>query len=144
MVSPPSGSQRKRRTIQTKYRLPLLNWQVLASHQVTATVFGELDDERVLQVGLTPPTLRRPIRGLNNPPPVRVRTLQELDMDDFEEQFKTRAQPAPVDAGTLRVKLGPKTPSRVSLMEPNRAKNLAITLRKEGTAACDICAAIET
>ncbi|KAF3853978.1 hypothetical protein F7725_014666 [Dissostichus mawsoni] len=29
-------------------------------------------------------------------------------------------------------------------MEPNRAKNLAITLRKEGMAASDICCAIET
>lgn len=65
-------------------------------------------------------------------------------MAEFEEQFKTKAQPPPVDGGTLRVKLAPKTPSKVSLMEPNRAKNLAITLRKEGMAACDICSAIET
>lgn len=65
-------------------------------------------------------------------------------MANFEEQFKTKAQPPPVDAGTLRVKLAHKSPSKVSLMEPNRAKNLAITLRKEGTAAGDICSAIET
>ncbi|TNN03363.1 hypothetical protein fugu_000392 [Takifugu bimaculatus] len=107
----------KKKAIQTKYRMPLLNWQVLAANQVTGTVFNELDDEHV---------------------------LQELNMAEFEEQFKTKAQPPPVDAGTLRVKLSHKSPSKVSLMEPNRAKNLAITLRKEGTSAGDICSAIET
>lgn len=65
-------------------------------------------------------------------------------MADFEEQFKTKAQLAPVDPGTLKKKLAHKTPSKVSLMEPNRAKNLAITLRKEGVAGSDICCAIET
>lgn len=62
----------------------------------------------------------------------------------FEEQFKTKAQSAPVDLGTLKMKKAQKTSSKVSLMEPNRAKNLAITLRKEGMAASDICCAIET
>ncbi|XP_042364118.1 formin-like protein 1 [Plectropomus leopardus] len=68
----------------------------------------------------------------------------ELNMATFEEQFKTKAQSAPVELGTLKMKLAHKTPSKVSLMEPNRAKNLAITLRKEGMAASDICCAIET
>lgn len=65
-------------------------------------------------------------------------------MSAFEEQFKTKAQSTPVELGTLKKKLAHKTPSKVSLMEPNRAKNLAITLRKEGMAASDICCAIET
>jgi len=65
-------------------------------------------------------------------------------METFEEQFKTKAQAAPADPGTLKMKRAHKTPSKVSLMEPNRAKNLAITLRKEGVAASDICCAIET
>lgn len=65
-------------------------------------------------------------------------------MVDFEEQFKTKAQSAPVDLGTLKMKLAHKTPSKVSLMEANRAKNLAITLRKEGLSASDICRAIQT
>lgn len=97
--------------------MPLLNWQALKSNQVTGTIFNELDDEHV---------------------------LEELNMAAFEEQFKTKAQTAPVDLGTLKMKLAHKTPSKVSLMEPNRAKNLAITLRKEGMAASDICCAIET
>ena len=62
----------------------------------------------------------------------------------FEEQFKTKAQSSPLEMGTIKMKLSHKTPSKVSLMEPNRAKNLAITLRKEGMAASDICCAIET
>lgn len=65
-------------------------------------------------------------------------------MDAFEEQFKTKAQTAPADVGTLRAKVAQKTPSKVSLLEPNRAKNLAITLRKGGMAASDICTYIET
>uniref|UniRef100_A0A668AK89 FH2 domain-containing protein n=1 Tax=Myripristis murdjan TaxID=586833 RepID=A0A668AK89_9TELE len=97
--------------------MPLLNWQALKSNQVAGTVFNELDDEQVLAV---------------------------LNMDTFEEQFKTKAQTAPVNLGTLKMRAAHKTTSKVSLMEPNRAKNLAITLRKGGMAASDICSAIET
>lgn len=119
---PPSGSappiaSKTKRTFQTKYRMPLFNWQALKSNQVSGTIFNELDDEHV---------------------------LEELNMVAFEEQFKTKAQSSPVQLGTLRMKLAHKTPSKVCLMEPNRAKNLAITLRKEGMAASDICCAIET
>ncbi|XP_069560575.1 formin-like protein 1 isoform X2 [Brachyistius frenatus] len=108
---------KKKRSIQTKYRMPLFNWQALKSNQVAGTIFNELDDEHV---------------------------LEELNMATFEEQFKTKAQSAPVDLGTLKMRKAHRNPSKVSLMEPNRAKNLAITLRKEGMAASDICCAIET
>ena len=63
-------------------------------------------------------------------------------MDGFEEQFKTKAQTAPVDLGTLRVRVVHKSPSKVSLMDPNRAKNLAITLRKAGTTPALICTSL--
>ncbi|XP_076616292.1 formin-like 1b isoform X1 [Chaetodon auriga] len=116
-VADGSSGCRKKKPVQTKYRMPLLNWQALKSNQVTGTIFNELDDEHV---------------------------LEELNMASFEEQFKTKAQSNPVELGTLKMKLAHKTPSKVSLMEPNRAKNLAITLRKEGMAASDICCAIET
>uniref|UniRef100_A0A669CXU2 Formin like 1 n=1 Tax=Oreochromis niloticus TaxID=8128 RepID=A0A669CXU2_ORENI len=106
-----------KKAIQTKYRMPLFNWQALKSNQVAGTIFSELDDERI---------------------------LEELNMAAFEEQFKTKAQSTPVDLGTLKKKMAHKSPSKVSLMEPNRAKNLAITLRKEGMAASDICCVIET
>lgn len=39
-----------KKPIQTKYRMPLLNWQALKSNQVTGTIFKELDDEHILQV----------------------------------------------------------------------------------------------
>uniref|UniRef100_A0A087Y4W3 Formin like 1 n=1 Tax=Poecilia formosa TaxID=48698 RepID=A0A087Y4W3_POEFO len=112
---PPTDKQKK--PIQTKYRMPLFNWDALKLDQVEGTIFGELDDQHV---------------------------LQELDMEAFEEQFKTKAQAPPVDLGTLKKKMARKTPSRVSIMEPNRAKNLAITLRKKCVATSDICSAIET
>ncbi|MEQ2199591.1 hypothetical protein XENOCAPTIV_004149 [Xenoophorus captivus] len=37
-----------KKPIQTKYRMPLLNWQPLKPNQVTGTVFNELDDEQIL------------------------------------------------------------------------------------------------
>ncbi|KFQ09983.1 Formin-like 1, partial [Leptosomus discolor] len=69
---------------------------------------------------------------------------QELDMSDFEEQFKTKAQGPGLDISALKVKATQKAPSKVTLMESNRAKNLAITLRKGGRSIQDICTAIET
>ncbi|KAJ8365998.1 hypothetical protein SKAU_G00148290 [Synaphobranchus kaupii] len=105
-----------KKPIQTKYRMPLLNWQALKPNQVTGTVFNELDDEHV---------------------------LGELNMEAFEEQFKTKAQSAPPGLGNLKVKTSQKPPSKVSLMEANKAKNLAITLRKAGIGSAAICTAIE-
>uniref|UniRef100_A0A674BQF3 Formin like 1 n=1 Tax=Salmo trutta TaxID=8032 RepID=A0A674BQF3_SALTR len=116
-MAPPFGGNRNKKPIQTKYRLPSFNWQALKPNQVAGTIFNELDDENV---------------------------LGELNMDAFEEQFKTKAQTAPADVGTLRAKVAQKIPSKVSLLESNRAKNLAITLRKGGMATSDICTAIET
>ncbi|XP_016327404.1 formin-like protein 1 [Sinocyclocheilus anshuiensis] len=70
--------------------------------------------------------------------------LKELNMDVFEELFKTKAQSAPVDVGTLKVKVAHKASSKIALLEPNRAKNLAITLRKGGMSTAQICTAIQT
>ncbi|KAL0197363.1 hypothetical protein M9458_005903, partial [Cirrhinus mrigala] len=67
----------------------------------------------------------------------------ELNMDLFAEQFKTKAQGPPTDLSKLKVKVAEKAPSKVSLLEPNKAKNLAITLRKGGMSPNDICIAIE-
>uniref|UniRef100_A0A4W5QAR7 Formin like 1 n=1 Tax=Hucho hucho TaxID=62062 RepID=A0A4W5QAR7_9TELE len=122
-MAPPFGGKhdghtgKNKKPIQTKYRMPSFNWQALKPNQVVGTIFNELDDENI---------------------------LGELNMDAFEEQFKTKAQTAPADVGTLRAKVALKIPSKVSLLEPNRAKNLAITLRKGGMATSDICTAIET
>lgn len=39
-----------KKPIQTKFKMPLLNWQTLKPTQVKDTVFNELDDEQVLGV----------------------------------------------------------------------------------------------
>lgn len=105
-----------RKPVQPKFRMPLLNWQALKPNQVTGTVFSELNDEQL---------------------------LGELNMDVFAEQFKTKAQGPPTDLSKLKVKVAEKAPSKVSLLEANKAKNLAITLRKGGMSPNDICTAIE-
>ncbi|XP_074748035.1 formin-like protein 1 isoform X2 [Strix uralensis] len=111
------GSVKVKKPIQTKFRMPIFNWVALKPSQIDGTVFTELNDEKV---------------------------LQELDMSDFEEQFKTKAQGPGLDISALKVKATQKAPSKVTLMESNRAKNLAITLRKGGRSVQDICTAIET
>uniref|UniRef100_H3D2A0 Formin like 1 n=1 Tax=Tetraodon nigroviridis TaxID=99883 RepID=H3D2A0_TETNG len=111
----PLGLKTKK-PIQTKYRMPLLNWQTLKPTQVKDTVFNELDDEQV---------------------------LGELNMDMFEDLFKTRAQGTKADLTKIK-KVAQKAPSKTSLIEPNKAKNLAITLRKGNMNPSDICTAIET
>ncbi|KAJ8404276.1 hypothetical protein AAFF_G00340490 [Aldrovandia affinis] len=122
---PPGGSPfgssapapKGKKLIQTKNRMPLLNWQALKPNQVTGTVFNDLDDEHV---------------------------LEELNMDAFEEMFKTKAQGPLADLGKVKVKAAKKEPSKVTLIDTNRAKNLAITLRKAGIDSAQICTAIET
>ena len=39
-----------KRKIQTKYKLPTLNWQALKPGQVKGTVFAEIDDENIIKV----------------------------------------------------------------------------------------------
>lgn len=46
----PSSVTKNRKPIQTKFRMPLLNWQALKPSQVTGTVFNEMDDEEILGV----------------------------------------------------------------------------------------------
>uniref|UniRef100_A0AAQ6A7Q0 Formin-like 2b n=1 Tax=Amphiprion ocellaris TaxID=80972 RepID=A0AAQ6A7Q0_AMPOC len=73
-----------------------------------------------------------------------VSLLPDLDVEEFEEMFKTKAQGPAVDLTLSRQKLPQKAPSKVSLLEANRAKNLAITLRKAGQGSEVICRAIHT
>ncbi|MEQ2220991.1 hypothetical protein ILYODFUR_011203 [Ilyodon furcidens] len=120
---PPPGAPdaqsgfKTKKPIQTKYRMPLLNWQPLKPNQVTGTVFNELDDEQI---------------------------LVDLNMEMFEEQFKTRAQGNPADLSKVKKKVTQKAPTKTSLIDGNKAKNLAITLRKGGKSPSAICTAIET
>uniref|UniRef100_S4RZZ7 Formin like 2 n=1 Tax=Petromyzon marinus TaxID=7757 RepID=S4RZZ7_PETMA len=107
---------RIKKPIKTKFRMPVFNWVALKPNQINGTVFNELDDEKI---------------------------LEELDMDEFEEMFKTRAQGATVDLCLSKIKMVHKTQNKVTLLETNRAKNLAITLRKGGLTTEEICRAIQ-
>ncbi|XP_019410107.1 PREDICTED: formin-like protein 1 isoform X2 [Crocodylus porosus] len=112
-----ASSVKVKKPIQTKFRMPIFNWVALKPNQINGTVFNDLNDEKI---------------------------LEELDMSDFEEQFKTKAQGPSLDIGTLKAKVTQKAPSKVMLIEANRAKNLAITLRKGGLSIDSICKAIQT
>ncbi|XP_068777537.1 formin-like protein 3 isoform X3 [Struthio camelus] len=108
---------RIKKPIKTKFRLPVFNWTALKPNQISGTVFSELDDERV---------------------------LEDLDLERFEELFKTKAQGPALDLVCAKNKASHKAASKVTLLEANRAKNLAITLRKAGRSAEEICRAIHT
>lgn len=64
-------------------------------------------------------------------------------MDEFEEMFKTKAQGPTIDLNTSKTKVIQKMPNKVTLLDSNRAKNLAITLRKVGKTPEEICRAIQ-
>ncbi|VCX42968.1 unnamed protein product [Gulo gulo] len=108
---------RIKKPIKTKFRLPVFNWTALKPNQISGTVFSELDDEKI---------------------------LEDLDLDKFEELFKTKAQGPTLDLICSKNKTAQKAASKVTLLEANRAKNLAITLRKAGRSAEEICRAIHT
>ena len=57
-----------KRKIETKYRLPLLNWSSLPATQISGTVFTQLDDEAI---------------------------LKSLNFSEFEEAFKLAKQGTP-------------------------------------------------
>lgn len=69
--------------------------------------------------------------------------MQELDLEKFEELFKTRAQGPIVDLSCTKSKVAQKVVNKVSLLDTNRSKNLAITLRKANKTTEEICKAIE-
>ncbi|KAJ8403983.1 hypothetical protein AAFF_G00343330 [Aldrovandia affinis] len=108
---------RIKKPIKTKFRLPVFNWTALKPNQIKGTVFNEIDDERV---------------------------LEELDLEKFEELFKTRAQGPVIDLSGPKSKVSQKAVNKVTLLDVNRSKNLAITLRKAGKSTEEICRAIQT
>uniref|UniRef100_A0A8C6UYC7 Formin-like 2a n=1 Tax=Neogobius melanostomus TaxID=47308 RepID=A0A8C6UYC7_9GOBI len=105
-----------KKPIKTKFRMPVFNWVALKPNQINGTVFNEIDDERI---------------------------LEDLNVDEFEEMFKTKAQGPAMDLSTSKQKVIQKGPNKVTLLDSNRAKNLAITLRKVGKAPEEICRAIQ-
>uniref|UniRef100_H3DQP7 Formin like 2 n=1 Tax=Tetraodon nigroviridis TaxID=99883 RepID=H3DQP7_TETNG len=105
-----------KKPIKTKFRMPVFNWVALKPNQINGTVFNEIDDERI---------------------------LEDLNVDEFEEMFKTKAQGPTIDLSTSKQKMSQKVPNKVTLLDSNRAKNLAITLRKVGKTPEEICRAIQ-
>uniref|UniRef100_A0A4W5NNX0 Formin like 2 n=1 Tax=Hucho hucho TaxID=62062 RepID=A0A4W5NNX0_9TELE len=105
-----------KKPIKTKFRLPVFNWVALKPNQINGTVFNEIDDERI---------------------------LEDLNVDEFEEMFKTKAQGQAIDLIMSKTKVIQKGPNKVALLDANRAKNMAITLRKVGKAPEEICKAIQ-
>lgn len=57
--------------------------------------------------------------------------------------FKTKAQGPSIDLTMNKQKVTHKGPNKVALLDSNRAKNLAITLRKVGKTTEEICKAIQ-
>ncbi|KAG7466951.1 hypothetical protein MATL_G00147870 [Megalops atlanticus] len=105
-----------KKPIKTKFRMPVFNWVALKPNQINGTVFNEIDDERI---------------------------LEDLNVDEFEEMFKTKAQGPAIDVTMSKQKVIQKGPNKVTLLDANRAKNLAITLRKAGKTPEEICKAIQ-
>ena len=42
-----------KKKIQTRYRLPVLNWTPMKPQQVKGTVFADLDDEKLYHVSIS-------------------------------------------------------------------------------------------
>ncbi|NXA62534.1 FMNL2 protein, partial [Mohoua ochrocephala] len=110
-----SAAVKIKKPIKTKFRMPVFNWVALKPNQINGTVFNEIDDERI---------------------------LEDLNVDEFEEIFKTKAQGPAMDLTSSKQKIPQKGSNKVTLLDANRAKNLAITLRKAGKTADEICKAI--
>ncbi|CAF3806487.1 unnamed protein product, partial [Rotaria magnacalcarata] len=105
MLDPPPGSMTIKKKIETKYKLPNLNWTSLKPGQVRGTVFSELDDEKYFKL---------------------------IDFDTFEELFKTGSG-LPVNQATVSPHLKQKfvkIPESLTLLDPQRQRNLAIARRK--------------
>ncbi|KAG9427815.1 formin-like protein isoform X1 [Apis mellifera carnica] len=109
MMQAPDGAMTIKRKVQTKYKLPTLNWIALKPNQVRGTIFNELDDDR-----------------LHN----------YIDFSDFEERFKI-GMGSHVANGNNEIdglQSFPskrfKKPENVSLLEHTRLRNIAISRRK--------------
>lgn len=96
-----------KKTYNTKYKLPTFNWVPLKPNQVKGTIFNEFHNEDKI------------LKGVN--------------FDDFEEQFKLGTKPELMrknSVSTLNASKRFKMPEKVSLLEHNRLRNMAISMRK--------------
>ncbi|GAV07212.1 hypothetical protein RvY_17081 [Ramazzottius varieornatus] len=134
MAEAPPGALTIKRKVNTKHKLPVLNWIVLKPNQVKGTVFSELDDEKI---------------------------LSSLDFSQFEESFKTGcsgrsmsmvksgqetalAAGDPMDSNVADQDGRPRfrKVEKVSLLEANRLRNLAIMRRNIELSTEEVVAAL--
>uniref|UniRef100_A0A8D8HK72 Formin-like protein CG32138 n=1 Tax=Culex pipiens TaxID=7175 RepID=A0A8D8HK72_CULPI len=104
------GNMTIKRKVQTKYKLPTLNWVALKPNQVRGTIFNELDDEKL---------------------------HRQIDFTDFEERFKigmggplTNGNCDNIDGLSTFPSKRFKKPEHISLLEHTRLRNIAISRRK--------------
>ncbi|XP_055372916.1 formin-like protein isoform X2 [Condylostylus longicornis] len=120
----PDGAMTIKRKVQTKYKLPTLNWIALKPNQVRGTIFNELDDEKI---------------------------HKQIDFIDFEERFKIGVG-GPMSNGTQELDGNLSTfpskrykkPESVSVLEHTRLRNIAISRRKLDMPIDDCIAAINS
>jgi hypothetical protein len=97
MAEPPIPTMTIKRRIETKYRLPNLNWVALKPQQVKGTVFCELDDEKLFKI---------------------------IDFETFEEIFKTGLVMNREPKEPHNIHLKSKKAENVTLLEGQRQRNL--------------------
>ncbi|ESO06680.1 hypothetical protein HELRODRAFT_155739 [Helobdella robusta] len=109
-----------KKAIQPTYRLPVLNWISMKPNEVKGTMFNDLDDEKLYKV---------------------------LDFKEFEDLFKL-GNMALLDVDmpdTASATIKPKKKQeKLSLLESNRLRNVAITRRKIEIRDDEIVKAINT
>ncbi|XP_043472037.1 formin-like protein isoform X2 [Leptopilina heterotoma] len=109
MMQAPDGAMTIKRKVQTKYKLPTLNWVALKPNQVRGTIFNELDDERLHNF---------------------------IDFSDFEERFKLGMVGHIANGNNEFDGLQSfpskrfKKPENITLLEHTRLRNIAISRRK--------------
>uniref|UniRef100_A0A8C7FJL2 Formin like 2 n=1 Tax=Oncorhynchus kisutch TaxID=8019 RepID=A0A8C7FJL2_ONCKI len=106
-VIPPRPVKIKK-PIKTKFRLPVFNWVALKPNQINGTVFNEIDDERI---------------------------LEDLNVDEFEEMFKTKAQGPAIDLAVSKTKIIQKDVMD-SATRPSGLLNLCITANEVRVCLC--------
>ncbi|XP_045517192.1 formin-like protein isoform X1 [Pieris brassicae] len=108
-----------KRKVDTKYKLPTLNWIALKPNQVRGTIFNELDEER-------------PRRRIN--------------FSEFEEKFRIGGACAALQHNDDTLTSFPskrfRKPDTLSLLEHTRLRNIAISRRKLDTPVEKVMTAI--
>jgi len=114
---PPGIGIKQKKVYKPKYRLQNLNLTPMRPNQVAGTIFNDLDDDSV---------------------------LNRVDMEAFEEVFKTKAQDTEADRQRWLKMAEARKKRGVSIIDVNRARNLSILLRKIGLSTEEICNALYT